>query len=289
MILLSILSAFLQATKDTLAKKLSLSINPYTLGLGISLGVFLVNLPLLFLNQPNFSEFNLNHKFFLAFIITAFMFAISNVFMNKAFQISDLSLVVPVVNFTPLFTLLLQFLIFRTFPNSTALLGILIIVFGSYFLKLDLNKLNFFAPIKSLFFDKGAQFMLIVSFVWALDNILSKIGTSQSDPVFWTIATRFATILILLPITIKMDSNWLKSLKKSWISILIMGSIVGISVTINNYLLAKFDPSVVTSLLRIATLFSVFYGILVFQEKKIALRIIGVVIMILGVVLITFS
>lgn len=289
MILLSIISAFLQSTTDVIAKKLSLSINPYTLSLGMALGIVFVNLPIFFFSDIDFSTFNLNIQFFLAFIVTAGMFAAANILMNKAFSVSDLSLVVPIINFTPLFTLLLQFLILRTIPNSSAMIGILVLISGSYFLKLDLNKVSIFEPIKQLFYDRGAQYMLFVSFVWAFDNILAKIGTGLSDPSFWTITTRMTTALITLPIAMKFDSNWLKNLKQNWFFIFIMGSITGVSVTINNYLLAKYDPSIITSLLRLATLFGVFYGMIVFKEKKVFLRIVGVLIMIVGIALISFS
>jgi drug/metabolite transporter (DMT)-like permease len=289
MLLLSIIAAFLQSTTDLIIKKLSSKINPYTLSLGTGLGIVFVNLPILFFRDIDFSTFNLNIQFFLAFIITAIMFAAANIFMNKAFSISDLSLVVPIINFTPLFTLLLQFLILRTIPNNTAIVGIFVIILGSYFLKLDLDKVGIFEPIKNLYRDRGAQYMLFVSFVWALDNILAKIGTGLSEPSFWTITTRMATVLITLPIAMKFDPNWLKNLKQNWFFILIMGCIAGISVTIINYLLAKYDPSIVTSLLRLATLFSVFYGMFVFKEKNALFRVVGVLVMIAGIVLISFS
>jgi drug/metabolite transporter (DMT)-like permease len=98
-----------------------------------------------------------------------------------------------------------------------------------------------------------------------------------------------ATVLITLPIAMKFDPNWLKNLKQNWFFILTMGCIAGISVTIINYLLAKYDPSIVTSLLRLATLFSVFYGMFVFKEKNALFRVVGVLVMIAGIVLISFS
>jgi|GEM_PF-1766755 len=292
LILISILAAFLQASKDIIAKNLSKDISPYTLSVGVSIGMVISNSLILFLFPPDFKSFLFDINFYSALFLTVFLFAISSISMSTAFKISDLSLVIPILNFSTLFTLILQPLFGFDLPNSMSILGIFIIIVGSYFLKLDIRKNSFLDPIKSLFFDKGAVLMLVVAFVWALDNFLGRTGTQQTNPIFWTLVTSLGTFLLLLIPAIKADENFFKDLTKNFAMLAFSGILTSFSSNLIYYLFITNDPSslsIVSSLLRTAGLFSVLYGMIVLKEKQAGIRIIALIIMIIGVFVISFS
>jgi len=290
MYLITILAAFLQSTKDAMTKNLSVSMNPYTLSVGVGVAIILSNLPLLFFSNPDFSSFQLDLKFWIILIIMGVGFAASSVAINLALKISDLSLTAPLTSFSSLFTLLFELLIFGSIPKSWALVGVLIVFLGTYLLKVDFQKKDdFLKPIKALIKDKGAQLMVLVSFSWALDNILSKIGSIQTDPIFWNIVTRLIVILILFPIALKTDKKWFLELKQNWLFIFLMGVIVGISMSLANYALVSISPSISATLFRTNAIFSVLYGIFVFKEKQALSRLVGASIMFLGVTLIVLG
>jgi uncharacterized membrane protein len=294
-ILLTILAAFAQSSRDLLAKKLANKVNPYTLSFGILSIVSVVCLAMVILVYlfPNFFNTELKidftYNFVIVFLLTGAMFAISAVLMNKAFQISELSLIIPILNFSPVFTLLLSPFLLSELPNNQAIIGIFLILFGSYILRLDLKKYSLFQPIQSLFNDKGALLMLAVAFIWGLDTILGKIGAGQTNPYFWTFSTRLMTTILLLPMVIKSDKNWVSSLKENSFNFLIMGGFVAFSIIAQTIAVLKLDAAIVGSLLRFATLSSVFFGWWFLKEKNFLEKISGAIIMIVGVIFISWN
>jgi uncharacterized membrane protein len=294
-ILLTILAAFAQSSRDLLAKKLANKVNPYTLSFGILSIVSVVCLAMVILVYlfPDFFNTELkidfSYNFVIVFLLTGAMFAISAVLMNKAFQISELSLIIPILNFSPVFTLLLSPFLLSELPNNQAIIGIFLILFGSYILRLDLKKYSLFQPIQSLFNDKGALLMLAVAFIWGLDTILGKIGAGQTNPYFWTFSTRLMTTLLLLPMVIKSDKNWVSSLKENSFNFLIMGGLVAFSIIAQTIAVLKLDAAIVGSLLRFATLSSVFFGWWFLKEKNFLEKISGAIIMIIGVIFISWN
>jgi drug/metabolite transporter (DMT)-like permease len=180
--LLTIAAALGQSSKDALAKRLSGKLNSYTLSVGIAFCIVLCVTPSLFFNQ-NFIV-NLTPLWLLVFLFTGVMFAITQVLMNKAFAISDLSVTIPILNFSTLWTLVLSPFLLGEFPNSIQLTGIVLITIGAYILKLTKETKSFLEPLKHLLTDRGSQYMLIVSFIWGLDTILGKIGARETNAYF---------------------------------------------------------------------------------------------------------
>lgn len=283
---LTVFAAFGQATKNALAKKLVSGASKYTVAL-VSVGSIAAtsfSLALVFSDslapQPGF---------WLPFVIVVVLIAVSTVLMVHAFSLSDLSLVVPLMNFSTIFTLLLSPVFLGEFPNLVQFIGILTVVIGSYVLNISRQHVGFLAPLKALANDKGAMIILLVAAMWGMDTIVSKIGLRYSDPFTWTAYTRAAVGLIYLPLVLGKDKYFPKSVANNIKPFLLMALFIASSVVISYSTLPKLDASVHSALMRNGTLFGVFYGWWMFKEKEIASRMGGAVIMVAGTLLIIFS
>ena len=241
--------------------------------------------PTLFFNN-NF-RVNLSPLWLLVFLFTGVMLAITQVLIHKAFSISDLSVTIPILNFSTFWTLLLAPFLLGEIPNAIQLAGILLITIGAYILKLTKETKSFLEPIKHLFTDRGSQYMLIVSFIWGLDTIVGKIGARESNAYFWTFSTRLLMFLILLPLAFRKDKNFIPSILKHKLEFILMGLFVGFSIVAQTVTVLQMPASLNSALLRFGTLFSVILGTIFFKEKNFAYRFVGAAIMIAGVIVIS--
>ncbi len=67
------------------------------------------------------------------------------------------------LSFTPLFLVFISPLIVGEFPTAKGLIGIILIVVGSYLLNVNLKEKGILFPIKSLMKNKATRYMLIVA------------------------------------------------------------------------------------------------------------------------------
>jgi drug/metabolite transporter (DMT)-like permease len=285
----AIVAAFFQASKDASAKLIASKVDKYTLAWGITLGIVLFSIPFaIYQGLPDITQ--LSTQFWLVFALTGLAFALSNTLQSRAIQLSDLSIVIPILNFSPLFTLILSYFILQEIPGPYALVGLFLIIFGAYFLKLDLKDLKsgkWFKPIKAIVTDRGAQLMAIVALIWGADNVLAKIGVIETTASFWNMATRILTLLILTPMMIRASKKWTSELTGNWKPFVVMGFFMATSLFMLNLSLENMNAAIAAALFRFATLFSVIFGALFFKEKNLKERLGGGALMILGVVLIT--
>lgn len=105
----------------------------------------------------------------------------------RAIELSDVSLVSPLLSLSPFFMLLTSWLIVSETPDFQGLLGILGVVMGTYFLSSSGNQSKT-TPIKSLWAKTGTRWALIVSFIWSIQANIDKLAVQASNPfayAFW--------------------------------------------------------------------------------------------------------
>lgn len=285
-ILFTIYAAFGQAAKNAVTKHVVATVNKYTVSFASVTSIFIASGALALFRSDSLVP---ESGFWIPFVITTLLIAISTVLLAKAFQISDLSVVIPLMNFSTVFTLLLSPLFLGEFPGAWQLVGIAAIVFGAYILNIDKSKTNLLTPLKSIFTDKGALLVLIVAAMWGADTITTKIGLQYSDPYTWTAYTRLAAALLYLPFILKLDREFPASVTKNlkWFSLIAL--FIASSVIVSNITLQYLDASIHSALLRNGTLFGVLFGWIFFKEKNIRERLLGAIIMIGGSLIILFT
>lgn len=281
--ILALLGAFFQATHFVLNKKYLKKINEYVLGAGVFLSSFII----LFIISLVRGIPDLNIKFLYAVIATGILNVIATVLYLKSLKTTDVSLVAPMLSFTPVFMILTSFLILGEMPSQHGILGIVLIVIGSYILNFKSLKLKWIlVPFKKLFTDKGVFYMLIVALLFSVSLNYDKMAVVNSDPIFGSaIICLFVAILLIIIIFLR-KVNFFQEYKKNFFGFGLIAVASALSaIAVNTALTLQIAPYV-SSVKRISILFGVIYGFLLFREKNILKRFLGSLIMVAGVILI---
>lgn len=111
-----------------------------------------------------FVPYNFNSGYFYSLTVTGLINIAATVIIMKAISMGDLSQVIPMLSFTPLFMLISSPLIVGEMPKLTGIAGIILVVAGSYLLNIDFRSKDLLSPFRSLVKNKGTRLMLIVAF-----------------------------------------------------------------------------------------------------------------------------
>jgi drug/metabolite transporter (DMT)-like permease len=282
--ILSLASAIFKSTEDLFNKKSLEKIDEFLATWGFRGFALFFSLPLLFLIPIP----SIDSQFWYALIISGGLNVLIFILYMKAIKSSPLSLTVPMLAFTPLFLLLTSPLILGEFPNTYGLIGILLIVSGAYLLNIKERDKGLLAPFKSLIRERGPVLMLAVAFFWSITVNIDKIGIKHSSPIFWVIAWNMflfvgLSIIVLIKRRREIRSQFFQNIKTllpaGLFSILNQLSMwTAVTMTLVPY---------VISIKRTSTIFSSLYGFFVFKEPFLKTRLLGVIIMVLGVLFIT--
>jgi len=202
------LTAFFESLTDVASKKgLQLEdVDEYIVSFSIRFFAFLFLIPVLILmilfiiTYGNGELPTIGSQFWTALLIGGSLNVVTTVLYMKALKYSDLSISVPMLTFTPLFLLVTSPLILGEFPSSLGLVGIFLIVSGSYLLNIKEYKEGYLAPFKALLRERGPKLMLLVAFIWSITSNYDKIGALNSSPLIWILAINLFIAICMIPI-----------------------------------------------------------------------------------------
>lgn len=228
-------------------------------------------------------------QFWPALIGGAGVSVIAMILIMKSLKHFDLSLVTPMIAFTPLFLLLTSPIINNEFPAPLGIVGVVTIVAGSYLLHIREMKGGLLGPLKAILKNKGSRMMFIAAFLWSITSNLDKIGIQNSSPFFWPVAMGLMTSLAMIPIIFWKSKTPLIKIPTNLKNLVSIGLFSSLTMIFQMLALSLTFVAYVISIKRTSAIMSVIWGKLFFKEKGIRERLIGAVIMVLGVVLITLS
>ncbi len=279
------LTAFFESLKDVFSKKGLKNIDEYIVSWSLRFFALPFLIPLLFFIEIP----SLGSQFWIALLVGGSLNVITTILYMKAIKYSDLSITVPMVTFTPLFLLMTSPLIIGEFPNFLGLIGVLLIVLGSYTLNIKQRHEGYFAPFKALLKEKGPKLMLLVAFIWSITSNFDKIGVQNSSPIFWVIAVNIFITLVMLPIMLYKSQRSVQQISTSYKALLPIGLFSALTLIFQMTAINLTLVAYVISIKRTSAIMSVLFGYFIFKEKGIKERLIGAIIMIIGVLLITLS
>lgn len=277
------LTALFTSLKDVFSKKGVKETDEYVIAWALRFFTLPFLLPLLFLIEIP----KLGSQFLLALIISGGLNVVTTILYVKAIKVSDISITIPIIAFTPVFLLIVSPVILGEFPNMWGFIGVILIVLGSYVLKINKKSEGYLTPFKSLFKETGPKLMLIVAFIWSITSSYDKIGVLNSSSIFWAIIINVFIAIILTPIMIYKSRDKVKQIYfniKFLLPIGFFGSLMSI------FQMIAFKLTLVTyviSIKRASIILSVIFGFLIFKEKNIKKRLLGAIIMVIGIILIT--
>jgi len=281
-VFLSILAGFGDAVSFAIIKKLK-KIDVY-----VKLMLYcLVALPFLSAGFLYYEFPKVSPGFYIIAAINAVVWITASLLLMKALQMSDLSISIPMLSFTPIFLLFVSYALLNEFPGFAGLAGIFVVVAGSYILNMPSAKYGYLEPFKSIFRNRGIFYMLIVAFLFSITASLAKIAINLSNPAYFMFVHYLIASAILTPLFFNKLKKNKKQVKQNYKIFLLMGIAVAFTELV---VAAAFKLAIVPyviSLKRSSIVFSVLIGFIMFKEKFAMERIFGTALMLLGVILIT--
>ncbi|MFO7939731.1 MAG: DMT family transporter [Bacteroidales bacterium] len=281
----ALLTAFFRSLTDVAGKKSMHQLSPYT----VAWSMYIFSLPLLaaalfFVPVPEIGE-----QFWLALIAGSLLNTLANILYMNAIKLSDLSLTVPLVTFTPLFMLLTSPIIVGEFPSLWGIVGIVLIVGGSYSLNLKARSQGFLAPFRALLREKGARLMLLVAFIWSLSSNFDKMGILNSSALYWAFLVNVGITIGITPIVLVKERKLAQQLRDNKGNLSLVGLFNGATILFQMIAVSLTLVAYVIAIKRSSAVISVVFGKIFFGEKGLKQRLIGALIMLLGVVAIMLS
>ena len=264
-----------------LTRKLSLKkINSVNLLLIFTITQFIIFLIWIFID--NFS-INLI-PYLLPGIILIFVGLFSALLFLKAIQQSDLSLTIPLLSFSPMFSSIFSFFFLNEQLSKIQYFGVFLIIFGALILyskKLTLEE--FLKSFKVILKNSSAKLMIIVSIIWSLTPVLDKLCLEHSSINFHGFIQSLGMIILLI-FLFKKDKVQTLNTKKNW-RLILLTVFVGSTATILQFyaILTNYVPIMESIKRSVGQLSSVFLGKIFFNEKINKPKVIGVIILSVGV------
>jgi len=274
------LTAFFESLKDVFGKRSLARADEYLVIWALVLFTCLTLLPAFFLSDRPV----LGDRFGVALLGSGSINVIATLLYIRALKVSDLSLAVPFVTFTPLFLLATAPLIVGEYPTPIDAVGVLLLALGAYILNLRERERGFLAPLRALFEQPGPRLMLSVAFLWSFSASFDKMGVRNSSPIFWATSLFAFLTAAFVPIVLLRSRRHLAALPQQALALAPMGIFQGMAVFFQMQALALAPVTQVISIKRTSALFGVLWGYWIFKERGTRERAIGAAIMIAGVV-----
>lgn len=229
---------------------------------------------------------HLGVSFLLYSVLVGFLGSVGNGFLVKSFEKGDLSILAPINSYKAIVGLVFAAIFLKEYPNLYGLVGMVLIVLGSYFV-LDTLKEGF--SLK-LFLNKQIQYRVISLVFCALEAVFIKklieVSSILDAFVAWCVFGALFSLLSmrLLGFSFKKEFSELKT--RNAIMFINIAVCIGMMQYMTNYVFSRIDVAYALSLFQLGAIVSVLLGFKVFNEKNILKKLFGTVIMICGAVVI---
>lgn len=283
-VLWALLSAFMAATNDALTKRVLISHNEYLIGsLRLLWSLPFFGCALLFVPFPG-----VDSTFFIAFFIALPLEVTAVVLYVKALKLSPLTLTLPFLSLSPVFLIVIPYLILGEKISLTGTVGVLMIAGGGYTLNIGEMKKGIMAPLRAIRREKGSVYMIGVALIYSVTATLGKMAIEHSSPVFFGVTYNAALAVALIPLALyKNRGNWrLWSRRTAVTGSLIPGFCHAASILSHMIAISLTQVAYMISVKRLSLLMGVLYGWLLFRETNIRERLVGTMLMVMGFVLI---
>ena len=222
-----------------------------------------------------FFQINLSLELLINFLTMGVLGALGNYYIIKALSLGELSSLAPINSYKPVVALLIAFMYLNETPSLFAILGILLIILGTYVLykKSEYNKKALFYRVLALIFS-GSEAVFIKKII-----LLTNIPTSFS---LWAVSGLIFSLLFVLYSKHKLTFPDIKNQGFLILSVAVMQYST-------NFVFSKINVAYALALFQLSTLLSVFLGVNIFHEKGLKRKIIASLVMILGAVVIIFN
>lgn len=213
-------------------------------------------------------------------------------FLVMSLSKTDLSILGPLNAYKVVISMVLAILFLGEIPSLQGLLGVLIIVAGSFFLipapgTTSLNK------VRHLLLNKGVQARFLSILLFSIGTVFLKNSVISASPlatlIFWSL---MGLPLILMANQLFLKDSFIQSTKQSLPqipSIILVGAMVFIMQYLTLVLLSRMLVVYTLALFQLGMVLQVFLGYRFFQEQHVIRRLLVCLVMMIGSVLVLMT
>lgn len=229
---------------------------------------------------------SLPSDFWLYSVLGGVVGALGNGFLVRALQKGDLSVLGPINSYKSVVGMIVGIFLLSEIPNLWGVFGIILIIYGSYFV-LDTTEERFSLALLK---KSEIQFRLWAMILTAIEAVFIKkiILASSTTMAFvsWCCFGAFFSFLLLFIYQLDVSKELRKIRYADISSYFFLIVCIGTMSFTTNYSLGHMPVGYALSLFQLSTIVSVLLGHRIFQEQNIQKKLIGSAIMIIGSVMI---
>jgi drug/metabolite transporter (DMT)-like permease len=209
---------------------------------------------------------------------------------GRALARGDLSLVLPLINLSPLVLLLSGWLLLGERPSAAAAGGVILLVLGALLLGRGVS------PGARLITSPGARPMLLVALLWGVAAAFDKLGVRAGGSLLWVV---LFNLTVAAPLLLPLPAPWRSSAvqpsarpgKPPWpaalVALFLIGGALGAVGMIAHMEALRFTAVVhVIAIKRLSTLWSALAGVAWLGEPRGSLRLPAAALMLAGAVVV---
>lgn len=203
-----------------------------------------------------------------------------------AIRMDPLSLTVPLLALTPVFTILTAALLVGEEVSVSGGVGISLVTVGAYVLNADVVHRGLFAPVLSIASHRGARRMVVVAFIWSITSALGKKGVLIYGALPFLMVILLALTIIFLAVSV---GRWVTGRAKPHFvpkttGLFLVAGLAMAASELTHFLSISMAPvAYMVSVKRLSMVFGVLLGWLMFHEENIRFRLVGASLMVTGV------
>ena len=222
--------------------------------------------------------------------VSAILAVAGNVLLVYALKFSDLSVLGSVNAYKAVLSLVLSIFLIGEVPSAAGLVGVALILSGSYFVVDSGEGQPYRRALVQFFGERGVQYRLAALVCSATEAVFLKRAVLQSSPLtvflFWcTLGLLVASVLAAIFLSGQIRAE-MKRFPQQWITYGWLAATTGLMQVTTLLTFGVMQVGYSLALFQLSTLFSVFLGYRYFQERNIPRRLFGSVLMIAGAVII---
>jgi len=288
-VILSLGAAVLTSVNPILYKRMLKDVDSIT----VVWGVGVLSLPLLglftFALPPRIPT--LDGLFVVGVIGSAILNVIAHLSSTRALKLADVSLVTPLLIFSPVFTILISAVFLGEVPSALGILGVGFVLTGAYAINYNKGQ-NLLTPFKSLALTPGVGLILLAGLLWAITPLFEKtaiLHTEPESPRFAAFTVTALLAIVLTPFVIRRGKPQLSGMIYHRRDLLLAGLISGIAPILGYTAFSLGYVGYVTTLFKLSTLMTVLWSYILLKEGNIRSRLPASLVMVIGAVLIAFG
>src|SRR6185369_17184703 len=268
---ITLLCAFSLATSDALTKKaLAARHNEYL----IAWFRLMLMLPPLFALLLAVPVPPLGPEFFRTLLTLLPLELAALLLYFKALKLSPLGLTVPFLALTPVFLLVIPYLLLGECISLTGAVGIFLIAAGSYTLHLHSRSSSLLAPFRAILTERGSLCMIGVAVLYSLTATLCKKAISNSSPLFFAGLYPILLFLCLTPVALWKGRHELRH--PGLLRATLLPSLFSLGESISGVIaMSLTNVAYMIAVKRLSLLIGIVYGHFLFREEGLRERLVG--------------